>query len=78
MHTHTQTHSFSRSVTARSHIPSSVECRAVSTVIRPLVILDNVNFPKFSEIVNLRLADGTIRSCQVLKVQVRLSALYEC
>ena len=65
-------------MSARSHIPSSVECRAVSTVNRPLVILDNVNFPKFSEIVNLRLADGTIRSGQVLKVQVRLSALYDC
>ena len=78
MHTHKLTPLFSRSVSERSHIPSSVECRAVSTVNRPLVILDNVNFPKFSEIVNLQLADGTIRSGQVLKVQVRLSALYDC
>lgn len=34
----------------------------------PLVILENVKFPKFSEIVNLRLADGTLRSGQVLEV----------
>ena len=78
MHTHKLTPLFSRSVSERSHIPSSVECRAVSIVIRPLVILDNVNFPKFSEIVNLRLDDDTIRSCQVLEVQVSISALYEC
>ena len=34
----------------------------------PLVILDDVKFPKYAEIVNLRLADGTIRSGQVLEV----------
>lgn len=27
----------------------------------PLIILDNVKFPKYSEIVNIRLGDGTIR-----------------
>ncbi len=45
-------------------IPST-EYRTVSAVNGPLVILDNVKFPKFSEIVNLRLADGTMRSGQV-------------
>ena len=34
----------------------------------PLVILDNVKFPKFAEIVNLTLPDGTIRSGQILEV----------
>ena len=34
----------------------------------PLVILDNVKLPKFAEIVNLRLGDGTERSGQVLEV----------
>ena len=34
----------------------------------PLVILDGVKFPKFAEIVNLTLKDGTKRSGQVLEV----------
>ncbi len=34
----------------------------------PLVILDNVKFPKFAEIVSLTLPDGTQRSGQVLEV----------
>ncbi len=46
------------------------EYRTVAAVNGPLVILDNVKFPKFSEIVNLRLADGTVRSGQVRTVCV--------
>jgi len=42
--------------------------RTVSGVNGPLVILDDVKFPKYAEIVNLRLADGTVRSGQVLEV----------
>ncbi|KAH9629912.1 hypothetical protein HF086_008203 [Spodoptera exigua] len=42
--------------------------KTVSGVNGPLVILDEVKFPKFSEIVQLRLADGTLRSGQVLEV----------
>jgi V-type H+-transporting ATPase subunit B len=34
----------------------------------PLVILDEVKFPKYAEIVQLHLNDGTIRSGQVLEV----------
>jgi len=34
----------------------------------PLVILENVKFPKYAEIVNLTLPDGTLRSGQVLEV----------
>ena len=34
----------------------------------PLVILDNVKFPKFAEIVNLTLPDGSCRSGQILEV----------
>jgi vacuolar-type H+-ATPase subunit B/Vma2 len=33
-----------------------------------LVILDNVKFPKYAEIVSLTLPDGTVRSGQVLEV----------
>lgn len=40
----------------------------MSGVNGPLVILDEVKFPKYAEIVQLRLADGTIRSGQVLEV----------
>lgn len=42
--------------------------KTVSGVNGPLVILDDVKFPKFAEIVQLRLADGSIRSGQVLEV----------
>ena len=37
----------------------------------PLVILDNVKFPKFAEIVTLTLPDGTKRAGQVLEVSGR-------
>jgi len=33
-----------------------------------LVILDNVKFPKYAEIVNNRLGDGSIRKGQVLEI----------
>ncbi|XP_054153416.1 V-type proton ATPase subunit B [Oppia nitens] len=42
--------------------------KTVTGVNGPLVILDDVKFPKFSEIVKLVLADGTTRTGQVLEV----------
>ncbi|XP_075457538.1 V-type proton ATPase subunit B, brain isoform [Ascaphus truei] len=42
--------------------------RTVSGVNGPLVILDQVKFPRYSEIVHLTLPDGTKRSGQVLEV----------
>eukprot|EP00794_Sanderia_malayensis_P005428 gene5428-6107_t len=42
--------------------------KTVSGVNGPLVILDQVKFPKFAEIVTLTLPDGTRRSGQVLEV----------
>merc|ERR1719167_1352064 len=42
--------------------------KTVSGVNGPLVILDNVKYPKFAEIVNLRLPDGSQRAGQVLEV----------
>merc|ERR1712226_1802285 len=42
--------------------------KTVSGVNGPLVILDGVKFPKFAEIVNLRLPDGSQRAGQVLEV----------
>ncbi|KAI9271604.1 V-type proton ATPase subunit B [Phascolomyces articulosus] len=46
-----------------------LEYRTVTGVNGPLVILDNVKFPKFAEIVNITLPDGTERAGQVLEVQ---------
>lgn len=40
----------------------------MSGVNGPLVILDEVKFPKYAEIVQLHLSDGTVRSGQVLEV----------
>ena len=41
--------------------------KTVSGVNGPLVILDDVKFPKFAEIVNLQLPDGSHRAGQVKK-----------
>lgn len=45
-----------------------LEYRTVSGVNGPLVILDNVRFPRYAEIVHLTLADGSRRTGQVLEV----------
>ena len=42
--------------------------KTVVGVSGPLVILNDIKFPKFSEIVRIRLADGTKRSGQVLEI----------
>ncbi|CAG8542430.1 11377_t:CDS:10 [Ambispora leptoticha] len=46
-----------------------IDYRTVASVNGPLVILDHVKVPKFAEIVNLTLPDGTRRAGQVLEVQ---------
>ena len=38
-----------------------VDYRTVAGVEGPLVILDNVKFPKFAEIVNVHLSNGEVR-----------------
>lgn len=38
----------------------------------PLVILDNVKYPRYNEIVSLTLPDGTVRSGQVLEARGKL------
>ena len=48
-----------------SPLPLLVAYKTVQAVNGPLVILEKVKFPKYSEIVKLQLADGTIRSGQV-------------
>lgn len=42
--------------------------QTITGVEGPLVILDNVKFPTYAEIVNLTLADGSMRQGQVLEV----------
>jgi V-type H+-transporting ATPase subunit B len=45
-----------------------LDYRTVSAVNGPLVVLDNVKFPSYNEIVQLTLPDGTVRGGQVLEV----------
>lgn len=53
---------------ADTTINPRIEYKTVMNVEGPLVILDNVKFPKYSEIVNVRLGDGTVRRGQVLEI----------
>lgn len=45
-----------------------LDYRTVSAVNGPLVVLDNVKFPSYNEIVQLTLPDGSVRGGQVLEV----------
>lgn len=45
-----------------------LDYRTVAAVNGPLVVLDNVKFPRYAEIVNLTLGDGSKRRGQVLEV----------
>ena len=46
-----------------------LDYRTVASVAGPLVILQNVKFPMYGEIVNLTLGDGTKKRGQVLDVK---------
>lgn len=46
-----------------------IDYRTVKGVEGPLVILDNVKFPMYCEIVSITLGDGTVRDGQVLEVK---------
>ena len=54
--------------TRNYNITPRVDYRTVMKVDGPLVILDNVKFPKYAEIVNVCLGDGSIRKGQVLEI----------
>ena len=43
------------------NIAPRIDYRTILKVDGPLVILDNVKFPKYAEIVNVVLGDGTVR-----------------
>lgn len=54
--------------TSRTILNPRIEYKTVVNVEGPLVILDNVKFPKYAEIVNVRLGDGSMRKGQVLEI----------
>ena len=56
---------YSTKTTTTIHVTQN---STIAGVNGPLVILDNVKLPKYAEIVNLTLGDGTTRSGQVLEV----------
>lgn len=58
-----------KAVTEGFKIHPRLEYNTVGGVNGPLVILQNVKFPKYNEIVNLTLPDGTSRQGQVLEVK---------
>lgn len=57
-----------QAVTRDYKITPRIDYRTVIKVDGPLVILDNVKFPRFAEIVNVCLSDGTVRKGQVLEI----------
>jgi V-type H+-transporting ATPase subunit B len=62
-------HEINKAAVVRDYISQPrITYKTVVGVNGPLVILDNVKFPKFAEIVSLTLPDGTLRSGQVLEV----------
>ncbi|KAM3136906.1 hypothetical protein pb186bvf_010991 [Paramecium bursaria] len=50
------------------NVTPRIDYRTVVKVDGPLVILDNVKFPKYAEIVNVCLQDGSVRKGQVLEI----------
>ncbi|EGC31715.1 vacuolar H+ ATPase B subunit [Dictyostelium purpureum] len=55
-------------VTRNYQVNPRLDYRTVTGVNGPLVVLDNIRGPKFSEIVTLTLGDGTQRKGQVLEI----------
>jgi len=58
-----------KAVTRDYLVKPRIDYRTVAGVEGPLVILDNVKFPKFAEIVTIYLGDGTKREGQVLEIK---------
>jgi len=50
-----------KAVTTNYNITPRVDYRTVLDVQGPLVVLDNVKFPRYAEIVNVKLGDGSTR-----------------
>lgn len=56
-------------VTRDYRVAPRLDYRTVAGVEGPLVVLDDVKFPKFAEIVTIHLGDGTVREGQVLEIK---------
>lgn len=52
-----------------TNIKPRLKYNTIGGINGPLVILDNVKFPQYNEIVSLTLPDGTERSGQVLEAR---------
>lgn len=50
------------------HVEPRMDYRTIASVNGPLVVLDNVKFAKYGEIVNLTLGDNSMRQGQVLEI----------
>jgi V-type H+-transporting ATPase subunit B len=53
------------------HVDPRLDYRTIAGVNGPLVILDDVKFPRYAEIVNLTLGNGEVRRGQVLEIYGR-------
>lgn len=58
-----------KAVTRDYSVRPRFDYRTVKGVEGPLVILENVKFPKYSEIVRINLGDGSVREGQILEVK---------
>lgn len=60
------------------HVQPRIRYNTIGGINGPLVILDNVKFPRFNEIVSLTLPDGTERSGQVLEARGKSRIPHHC
>jgi vacuolar-type H+-ATPase subunit B/Vma2 len=58
-----------KAITTDYNIAPRIDYRTVLDVEGPLVVLDNVKFPKYAEILNVRLGNGQVRKGQVLEIK---------
>jgi len=67
LHKHTIEHV--KAISTDYNIAPRIDYRTVLDVEGPLVVLDNVKFPRYAEIVNVRLGNGVVRKGQVLEIK---------
>lgn len=58
-----------KAISTDYNIAPRIDYRTVLDVEGPLVVLDNVKFPRYAEIVNVRLGNGVVRKGQVLEIK---------
>ena len=65
-------------VTRDYNIAPRIDYRTIVKVDGPLIILDNVKFPKYAEIVNVCLGDGSVGKGQVLEISGKRAVVQVC